>query len=210
MPGSLAGTSVTDVPASATTYTVTGTDANGCSNTSTVSVGVNTLPTVTVALPMDTFCNIDGPAALSGGSPAGGNFSGPGVSGNNFDPSSVGTGSYNITYTYVDGNGCSDSASQIVIVDVCSGVDNNNGAVTISATPNPNNGNFVLSFSIASADDYVLEIHNALGQVVYSEMLNNFSGQYRNDISLSEFGRGMYTVRLRSSDNETVLRVITY
>jgi len=210
MPGSLVGTSVTDVPASATTYTVTGTDANGCSNTSTVSVVVNTLPTVTVTLPMDTFCNIDGPTALSGGSPAGGNFSGPGVSGNNFDPSSVGTGSYNITYTYVDGNGCSDSASQIVIVDVCSGVDNNNGAVTISATPNPNNGNFVLSFSIASTDDYVLEIHNALGQVVYSEMLNNFAGQYRNDISLSEFGRGMYTVRLRSSDNETVLRVITY
>jgi PKD repeat protein len=210
MPGSLTGTSVTDVPASATTYTVTGTDANGCSNTSTVSVGVNTLPTVAVTLPMDTFCNIDGPTALSGGTPAGGTYSGPGVSGNSFDPSSVGAGTYNITYTYVDGNGCSDSASQAVVVDVCSGLNNNNGTVNVSVIPNPNNGEFVLTFNVSSADDYVLEIHNAIGQVVYIEMLNNFSGQYRNDISLAEFGRGVYTVRLRGSDNETVIRVITF
>jgi PKD repeat protein len=210
MPGSLAGSSVTDVPSSATTYTVTGTDANGCSNTSTISVGVNPLPSVSVTLPMDTFCNIDGPTALSGGSPAGGTFSGPGVSGNNFDPSSVGAGTYNIVYSFTDGNGCSDSASQMVVVDVCSGVDNVDETIDVSVTPNPNNGEFVLSFNIGSSDDYVIEIHNAIGQIVYSEMLNNFSGQYRNDINLSEFGRGMYTVRLRSSDDETVIRVITF
>ena len=210
MPGSLSGSSVIDVPVGSTTYTVTGTDANGCVNTSTVSVTVNALPTVTVVLATDTFCDIDGPTALSGGSPAGGTYSGPGVSGNNFDASAVGAGTYPVVYTFTDVNGCSDSATQNVVVDVCSGIPVVNGVTTMHVTPNPNNGDFVLSFFIASSDDYVLEIHNALGQIVYTEQLNSFSGQYRQDISLSEFGRGMYTIRLRSSDNETVVRMITY
>ncbi|MBK8683817.1 MAG: hypothetical protein IPN26_01905 [Bacteroidetes bacterium] len=40
-PGSLSGTSITVSPASTTTYTVTGTNANGCTNTSTRLVTVN-------------------------------------------------------------------------------------------------------------------------------------------------------------------------
>jgi hypothetical protein len=210
MPGSLNGASVTDVPTASTTYTVTGTDANGCTNSSTVTVNVNALPTVTLALALDTMCDIDGPTPLSGGSPAGGNYSGPGVSANSFDASSVGAGTYAIVYTYSDVNGCTDSATQNIVVDVCAGVNEVSGTTSISVVPNPNNGEFVLSFNVASADDYVLEIHNALGQIVYTEKLNSFSGQYRNDISLAEFGRGMYSIRLRSADKESVLRVITY
>jgi hypothetical protein len=156
------------------------------------------------------MCDIDGPTALSGGSPAGGNYSGPGVSANNFDASSVGAGTYTIVYTYSDVNGCTDSATQNIVVDVCAGLNEVSGATTISVVPNPNNGEFVLSFNIAKTDDYMLEIHNALGQIVYAEKLNSFSGQYRNDISLSQFGRGMYSIRLRSDNNESVLRVITY
>ena len=40
------GTSVTATPATTTTYTVTGTDINGCHNTGTVAVTVNTPPTI--------------------------------------------------------------------------------------------------------------------------------------------------------------------
>lgn len=211
MPGSLSGSPVTDAPTSSITYTVTGTDVNGCSNTSTISIAVNTPPAVSVVLMNDTFCDIDGPTALSGGSPAGGTYSGPGVSGNAFDASSVGSGTYTITYTFTDVNGCSDSASQTVIVDICNGLPSTPEPIGVmQVVPNPNEGEFVLTFNIAAADDYILEIHNALGQIVYAEQLNSFSGQYSNKINLSEHGRGAYTIRLRSSTNEIIERVITF
>lgn len=210
MPGALTGSPVTDNPTASVTYTVTGTDANGCSSTGTVGVSVNSLPVVTVSLPTDTFCAADGPTALIGGSPAGGTFSGPGVSANAFDPASVGLGTYSIVYTYTDGNGCTDTASQSVMVDVCNGMNDTNGVAALNVMPNPNNGDFILSFAVAGTDDYVLEIYNTLGQVVYAEKLNSFSGVYRSEISLSEFERGVYSIRLRSATKETVVRVITF
>jgi len=209
MPGSLIGSAVVDAPASNTTYTVTGTDVNGCSDTVTVSVAVNTPPVVTISLATDTFCDVDGPTMLSGGSPAGGNYSGPGVSANAFDASAVGAGTYTVLYTYTDVNGCSDSAAQSVVVDICNGITSPDGTTPITVVPNPGNGNFMLSFVVAGSADYVLEIHNALGQVVYTEQLNSFSGLYRKEISLRESGAGMYTVRLRSADSESVIRIIT-
>jgi hypothetical protein len=131
------------------------------------------------------------------------------VSGNSFDASSVGAGTYPVVYTFTDVNGCSDSATQNVVVDICSGIEAPGETITINAVPNPNNGDFVLSFFVTGSDDYVIEIHNALGQIVYTEQLSNFSGQYRKDISLAESGHGMYSVRLRSAASESVIRVIT-
>jgi hypothetical protein len=213
MPGAMSGANVIDNPVATTTYTVTGTDVNGCSNVANVTVNVNPLPAVAVSLANDTFCDIDGPTLLIGGSPAGGTYSGPGVTANMFDASAVGTGNYTITYTFTDGNGCTDSASQMVTVDICSGTENGTPSTAISAiqiTPNPNEGEFMLTFAVSKADDYVLEIHNSLGQIVYAEQLNSFSGAYNNKIDLRNFGRGAYTVRLRSSDNEIVERIITF
>jgi PKD repeat protein len=210
-PGNLSGATIVVNPGTTTTYTVIGDTGPGCADTATVAVTVNPLPVVSIALVTDTFCSIDGPTALSGGSPAGGTYSGPGVTANAFDPASLGVGTYNVTYTFTDVNGCADSASQQVVVDICSGTSTPVAAVTgLSAVPNPNNGDFVLSFGVTAKDDYVLEIYNTLGQTVYTESLNNFSGQYRKDISLSGFERGCYSIRLRSSTDESVIRVITF
>ncbi|MFM7078641.1 MAG: T9SS type A sorting domain-containing protein [Bacteroidota bacterium] len=50
--------------------------------------------------------------------PLGGTFSGPGVSGTNFDPQAAGVGTFNLTYTYTDANtGCSASAVSSVTVN---------------------------------------------------------------------------------------------
>ncbi|MBN2634392.1 MAG: DUF2341 domain-containing protein [Bacteroidales bacterium] len=53
---------------------------------------------------------------LDQGYPAGGVYSGTGVTGTNFDPSSAGVGTHLITYTYTDGLGCSNSVSKDIIV----------------------------------------------------------------------------------------------
>mgnify|MGYP006282858859 CR=1 FL=1 len=53
---------------------------------------------------------------LDQGYPAGGIYSGTGVSGTNFNASLAGVGTHSITYTYTDGDGCSNNVSKDIIV----------------------------------------------------------------------------------------------
>ncbi len=57
--------------------------------------------------------------ALSGGIPAGGTYSGTGVSGTNFNASLAGLGVHAITYTYTDSNGCVSSVFDNIVVTNC-------------------------------------------------------------------------------------------
>lgn len=102
-------------PASTTTYTVTVTDANMCSQTASAVITVNPLPMVNAGT-YPAQCVSATTLALSG-SPSGGTFSGPGVTGNNFNASVAGTGSKTITYTYTNGNGCTNAATTNIVVN---------------------------------------------------------------------------------------------
>lgn len=74
-------------------------------------------PTVTLA-PFASVCQSAPPVILTGGLPIGGTYSGPGVSGGQFDPSAAGGGSHTITYSYTDGiTGCSNSATATIQVE---------------------------------------------------------------------------------------------
>ncbi len=92
------------------------TDENGCTGTGSDMVQVFASPTVTFTAPADACVNDIPVTALNGGgSPAGGVYSGPGVTdsgdgmGFTFDPGSAGVGVHTITYT-VGAAGCSGSA----------------------------------------------------------------------------------------------------
>ncbi len=78
---------------------------------------------VSFTAPADIFEDAGVQTGLGGGSPAGGVYSGPGVTddGNgmtySFDPAAAGgVGTYTITYTYTNGEGCEGSASNEIKV----------------------------------------------------------------------------------------------
>ncbi len=102
------------------TITYSYTDATtGCANTATDDVVVFALPVVLFTAPAD-LCVDAGTVVVSGGAPTGGIYSGTGVTESagvySFDPSAAGVGVHTITYTYTDGNGCTNSASDDVEV----------------------------------------------------------------------------------------------
>ena len=103
---------VTANPTSTQTYTVTGT-AGTCSGTTTVTVIVNPLPIVNAG-PDTTVCNQ--PVSFQvPATPVGGTWSGPNITaGGSFTPS--GAGSFTVTYTFTDINGCTNSDSRVVTV----------------------------------------------------------------------------------------------
>jgi len=62
-------------------------------------------------------CELDGPQALSGGQPIGGNYSGTGITNDSIFPSIAGVGSHWVYYTYTDATtGCSNTKKRAISV----------------------------------------------------------------------------------------------
>ncbi len=81
-------------------------------SSSTVIATILPLPVVTAGT-YSAVCVGGAPVNLSG-TPAGGVFSGTGVSNGQFLPTTVGQGTYTVTYTYMNSNGCVNSATSTI------------------------------------------------------------------------------------------------
>jgi len=85
----------------------------GCTESDTFQITINPLPTPTIDL-ADIIC-LESSAITILGDPPGGSFSGDGVAGDLFDPALVGsTGIYDVTYTYTDANGCTNTVTDYI------------------------------------------------------------------------------------------------
>ncbi len=109
------GASVVASPSATTKYSVLGTDGSGCQAYERITLTVNPRPTVSLAS-QPSSCIDDDPRTLTGGSPSGGVYSGPGVSAGQFDASAAGTGFHTITYTYTNAQACEASATRTITV----------------------------------------------------------------------------------------------
>jgi gliding motility-associated-like protein len=134
-------------PTATKIYTVTGTDANGCKDTSTVTVTVNALPNVTSFATSSSIC-IGSSTTLKGSGASSFTWDN-GVTDNiEFNPTSTKT--YTVTGT--DANGCKDTSTVTVTVNalptvkvngasICSGNSKTltaSGASTYSWSPSTN------------------------------------------------------------------------
>ncbi|HRG57304.1 MAG TPA: T9SS type A sorting domain-containing protein [Bacteroidia bacterium] len=90
------------------------TDGNGCTGSATQSITLSPAPIVSMIIP-GIVC-LDGGIVSLIGTPLGGTFSGIGVVGNTFNPSVSGLGTFNISYSFTDGNGCTAAINQNITV----------------------------------------------------------------------------------------------
>ena len=98
-------------PANTTTYTVTGSSL-GCLNTAISSVTVNPLPSVTASATVSAVCT-GGSTILTGGGTTSYSWSNSVANGVAFNPATTNT--YTVTGT--DGNGCVNTATQLITVN---------------------------------------------------------------------------------------------
>jgi hypothetical protein len=107
---------------------------------------------------------------------------------------------------------CNTGRTAVVVTDTCSltGVNDLFTTNHIDVFPNPNTGIFTLSFNTEKTDDYKIKVTSAIGQTVYEEKLNTFSGTYTNKIDISTFTKGVYMVSVSNSKNETVKKVLVH
>jgi hypothetical protein len=180
-------------------YDVTVTDATtSCSGSDTIMVTINADPAVTLNLPV-AICLDDAPLTLTGGAPAGGTYSGPGVTGTMFDPA-VGAGAQTITYSYTDPNtGCSGTATTTITVNACTGVSEEDENA-IGVFPNPTNG----VFTIATTENATVEVFNTIGELVVYQQMNSGTTQ----MDLSGMENGIYFVRVSTASGSYLEKVV--
>lgn len=114
-PVNLAGSSITFVPLFSNIYTVTGTAANGCTNTSTKIITVNPVPTVSATASASTICPGQSTTITASGASFYNYFPGS-LSGNSITVSPTATTTY--TIVGVDfGTACTSTATQTITVN---------------------------------------------------------------------------------------------
>lgn len=135
-----------------------------------VTASVNPSPTVSVNPTNTIACVTDGPVSLNG-SPTGGNFTGSGVSGTNFVPS-TGVGTYSINYQYTDTKGCTGYSSVSIVVSPCIGIEEFNSNETgVLLYPNPFS-EFIIVKGLRENHDYKIKIIDLLGNTVIEKHIN--------------------------------------
>jgi gliding motility-associated-like protein len=109
------GNTHTTSPSSTTTWTVTGTDANNCSNTAQVTVNVSAAFNATIT-PVSAIC-VDALPFNFSAVDGGGTWSGTGILNSStglFNPTTAGAGTHTITYAI--GGSCGDTATTQITV----------------------------------------------------------------------------------------------
>ncbi|HEY8404684.1 MAG TPA: T9SS type A sorting domain-containing protein [Flavobacteriales bacterium] len=173
-------------------------NSDDCDDTD-ASVWQATPINVTLDLPINTICDNAAPFTLTGGSPANGVWSGTAVSNGQFNPSGLAPQSYTITYT-VEGDGACNttgSATDVIVVDDCSGVDENSpAAIQIFPTQ------VVDKVTVVGANLIDAEVYDISGRHVKTVSL-----QSSLVIDVTDMTSGLYVVKVRSLESHAVFKI---
>ncbi|MFN8300481.1 MAG: choice-of-anchor Q domain-containing protein [Chitinophagales bacterium] len=198
---------ITVTPANTASYGVTGTAANGCIGYDTVVVTVNQLPQITVNIPQAPLCaGMDTIINLQGGLPAGGIYSGSIVSNNAVNLLNAAPGNYTINYSYTDTNGCSNSGTALLTIQVCGGILETANTIQMDLFPNP----AMQQVTVRASDingKVMLRATDLTGQILLQRELNA-SGNMEQFISVAEWPAGMYQIQLTNGDYTATQRLV--
>lgn len=191
-------------PASGTqtiTYTIGG--GTQCESQAQAVFNVFTSPVVSLSLATETTCVNYDPFNLSGGSPVGGVYSGAGVNVGSFSPSVAGVGTITINYFYEDQNGCTNIATDNIIVDACASIEEEVNLFSVS--PNPFNSSIsVTSTTPVEVKDFY--VFNIAGEQININV--HQESELKIAIDFSGHASGVYVLKCISDNSTYITRVV--
>ena len=148
-------------------YKDTLTNSVGCDSIVTLNLSVLNGPSITWNS-SDTICTDGkGEALIPAAQPAGGVYSGTGVSNDSLIINEAGTPPYSITYAIVGANGCNSSDTRSFIASTCIiGIDEVSLEQMIKLYPNPTTGSVTVESPLFITDGPVPVIYDMTGTLV--------------------------------------------
>ena len=189
---------VTVTPAAGTSYTVFGKSADGCINTATVAVSTKTLPLVTVTQDADSICPGE-PVVLS----AAGAVSYTWFPGFGNSPSYTVYPLVSSSFNAIGlgANSCTQVGFAYVEVMPCAVV-SESGNNLIDVFPNPSDGEFHLTFSIAGSRRY--QVSDLAGRIVLEQDCYGTTAK----LDLRHVPPGLYLLKVSGGEGKTMFSLI--
>ncbi len=207
MPGGNTNAAFTVSPPSTTTYTVTVTDAIGCTGVNTITVKVDPKMVTTIATANAICGNSNGKASVAiangGISPFTYSWSTSPVQTND-TAMGLAQGTYYVTVT--DSLGC--TMKDTAVVGCVVGLTNYHSAMEINLIPNPTAGEFFLVLKGYNDAETSVNIFNIDGQCVYNEKLKIDADVYTDNINLAAFAKGVYYVKVMSANRVKTMKLV--
>jgi hypothetical protein len=201
-PGGQTTDTKTDMCAGIYTYLITDSGGNSTSRIVTITQPIAIIASASAE---NINCSINSNTDLLTGIPAGGTFSGIGVSGTNFDPSVAGLGTWIVSYTYTDGNGCSDTATINITVNLSTGVTISEfEGGKLDVYPNPSSGRFTVNLKDKTFETKIC-VYDVLGNCVFDKVSMKNSNE---KIDLTNQPKGIYTLEIESAGESLIKKIV--
>jgi len=184
-------------PSVTSTYTVTGTDQNGCVSSTAIKLTVVPMPVINITATSQTICAGDEiTLTVTGAIQYNWNN---GFTGAQIIVNPNTTTSY--TVTGIDANNCSSKAVYTQNVTNCLSINNfKMGNAKLSLYPNPSQGKFI----VESSEPMAMKIINAIGQIV----INGYLIEGRNEIDLERNSNGIYMLYFSNKNSTKIIKVV--
>lgn len=201
--GSGAGTNSTATGLAATAYSITVADANGCSTTTSATVGSPTALGGSVVSVTHEANGGDGAINISttgGGTGITYAWTGPnGYTSSIEDPSGLSAGQYTVTIT----DDCGGSVTLNATVEDHTGFGEIDGLEFV-IFPNPSNGEFTVQFIDFTVTDYNITVTDVAGRIIYDA---TDSGS-KHTLDLMNVADGAYMLRITSNELQTTKTIV--
>jgi len=156
-------------------------------------------PAISFAV-VDTFCGSNLQPVTLTATPAPGFFTGPGVTGNVFDPVAAGPGVHELVYHY-------GWATKTITVG-CVGIEDLNGlSVDLKLYPNPSTGMVNFSYQLQQNHQAHWSVVDLTGKLVAEGKTGTMSGQVEFSVDLSSLSKGFYVAQLEVNGQRTYTRL---
>ena len=118
-----------------------------------------------------------------------------------------------------DGQGnCSDPGTGTGTYDSQSACEGNciqtsvyfEGVGLLMIYPNPNDGYFTIEFSSLITQNVQLKITNAIGELVFTDNLQSYIGEYKRQINLQDYSNGIYFLNIETQKGITNKKIVLY
>ena len=196
------------------TVTFTATDDGTPAASYTIDITFNVIGSGNLDVSFDLsdslFCTSETQAVLSGGLPIGGVYSGSGVLPNgSFNPSTAGTGAQIISYTYTNSSGCSETTTDVLFVEICSGLNEQLTSDDIRIFPNPVFDNATLTVQgLLANTDMSVHLIDGSGREIQKHIISSTNKEKSFEFNVENLAEGIYNVIVKSEKNTSVLRFI--